>query len=69
MRLISAVFCYFAAFVFIYAGFNAPGADALNHGFPRTDAEIVAALLISTGMIAKLFGHIALLGFASARRA
>ena len=61
-KLIACLILYTAALVFIYAGVE------LNNGadWPRTDAEIVAALMIIIGMTCKLLGHVTLFSTAKA---
>jgi hypothetical protein len=68
MRFALALFCYAAALFFVYAGFNVPGSEGLGHHVrPANDQEMVAALLIVSGMGAKLLGHVFLLSTTRAR--
>lgn len=68
MRLAIAFICYAAALFLIYAGFSVPGSEGLGHHVrPANDQEMVAALLMVSGMGAKLLGHVFLFSTTRAR--
>ena len=52
-----ASICYAVALTFIYAGMEL----APDMRWPETDTEVTAAMLLVSGMAAKLLGHIFLL--------
>lgn len=60
---IFALICYAGAFVFIYAGLQL----APDMTWPETDSEVLAALMVTAGMGAKLLGHVFLFSTSRAR--
>lgn len=63
LKISTMIVMYAGAFAGIYGGIFMPGAEGLQTHWPRTDVEIVAALLLLCGMSCKIVGHLILLSY------
>lgn len=69
MKLMFAILYYAACFLILFVTYDTPEWWALSHGWPKTDREIVVALMVGVALASKLMGHVFLFAWGTSRNA